>query len=161
MESFLDANNLPNYKRRNQGAGEQSRCCFSHGCKPEHFLKPVLSPRMDTPSRGPETLAACPGVKIRPSSSPCAPLFLQLSCGIQLRVREELPTLLGRAQLGAEGRGPPQAQVQALGPVFRFISLHSLGRSNVIASPLGNTAFLCHGNVYPVQTGEFLALGLE
>ena len=65
-----------------------------------------------------------------------------------------------RAQLGeAEKGGHPSAWGQALSPVSYFISPHNLSRNNVIASPPGNTAFLCHGNVYPTQMGEFWLWG--
>lgn len=61
---------------------------------------------------------------------------------------------------GVQGSGGcPEPGPRLSAQHFCFISLRGLGRNNVIASPLGNTAFLCHGNVYPVQTGEFWLWG--
>ena len=105
-----------------------------------HFWKQARCLVMGIGSRDPGKAAAYSRVKIRPGYSNC---IAGRSCGG------------GRAGVG----GRPPAWVQALSPVFYFISPHNLGRNNVIASPLGNTAFLCHGNVYPVQTGEFWLWG--
>lgn len=102
---------------------------------------------MATGSRDPRKPMTCCKVKIRPGSTDWAPhpsvppVALQGTAG---------GCRGGGAALEAGSR--PSAQ-------FYFISTHSFGRNNVIASPLGNTEFLCHGNVYPVQLGEFWLWG--
>lgn len=142
--SISSAVNIPIYRWRSQGPEQQTKSCFSHGCSSLHFLKQACCLGMAAGSRDPGKPAACYRVKIRPSFPPRACLLLQLPC---------------RAQLGeAEKGGHPPAWGQALSTVSYFISPHNLSRNNVIASPLGNTAFLCHGNVYPTN-GGILALG--
>lgn len=121
------------------------RVVSHNGCSSLHFLKQACCLGMAAGSRDPGKPAACYRVKIKPSFPPWAPSVT--------------PTALqGTAGGGREG-GPPSAWGQALSPVSYFISPHNLSRNNVIASPLGNTAFLCHGNVYPTQMGEFWLWG--
>ena len=145
FEFLLYTNKIPSYRWRNQGARKQSRCCFSHGCQTPWFLQQAFHLVRDTGRRDPVNLAACCRVKWDPVPLPGLLLLLQWPRGVQLGDAGE--------------RRLPWASVQALSPAFYFISLRGLGRNNVIASPLGNTAFLCHGNVYPVQTGEFWLWG--
>lgn len=64
FESLLHADNMPSYRWGNRCARKQDRCCFSHGCKFAHFLKPALHRVMDARSRDPG---------FRPSSPPWAP----------------------------------------------------------------------------------------
>lgn len=102
---------------------------------------------MATGSRDPGKPATCCKVKIRPGSPDWAPH------------PSVPPAALQGTAGGCRGGGAAPEPGSRPSAQFYFISTHSLVRNNVIASPLGNTAFLCHGNVYPVQLGEFWLWG--
>ena len=73
FESLLYADNIPNYRWRNQDPGKQNKSCFSRGCNSLNFLKQTCCLGMATGSRDPGKPAVCCRVKIRPSFPPWAP----------------------------------------------------------------------------------------